>query len=188
MVRIYFEGDARLRVGLREFLKPEVELAATHKIKLDLVGAGKKQAEKACRVGQRDYPAARHLILKDAEGPIPAGRPKHTYYWVQAMESWFVADPAAIQKAFGPCVQLKVLPKWPNVETRPKADVLKYLSKVTKACGPSKCYDEKDHSPVLAGMILRQLDRRTVVKKSPECGHFLNTLRSTIHRLSAETL
>lgn len=187
MVRIYFEGDPRLRGGLRKFFEPEFELAASHMIKLELVGAGKKQAEKARRVGQRDYPRARHLILKDAEGPLPSNRPRHTYYWVQAMESWFVADPAAVKEALGPCVKAQSVPQWPNVELRPRADVFKQLSRITKPCGPAKHYDEKDHSPLLAGLILNQLNRETVVQKSPECGHFLKSLQAAIRNLSAET-
>lgn len=186
LIRIYFEGDRRLREGLREFLRVEVELAAEYKIKIDLVGAGKKKAEKVYANGQRDCPGAYPFILKDAEGPLPRRRPQHTYYWVEVMESWFVADRDAITKALGSCVKAKTLPNPSNVELIAHPRIFKLLSDSTRSCGQEKHYDGQ-HPPFLANRILKALDRQTVKEKSTECGRFLNALNDAIVKLAAET-
>lgn len=186
MIRIYFEGDRRLREGLREFLKVEVDLAVGRKIKVDFVGAGKKQADQACSNGQKDYPKAYPFILKDAEGPLPRHRPKHTYYWVEVMESWFLADRDAIAKALGSCVKVRSLPNPSNVEQIAKARVFKLLSASTRPCGQEKHYDDS-HPPLLAGRIFQVLDREKVKAKSTECRRFLGALNEIILKLAPET-
>ncbi|MBY0505619.1 MAG: hypothetical protein K2X03_17020 [Bryobacteraceae bacterium] len=131
MIRIYFEGDRRLTEGLTAFLKDDVDLAREHKIRIDLIGAGDKRAEKAYANGQKDWPDARHFVLKDAEGPLPRHRPKHTYYWVEVMESWFIADREAITKALGACAKAKNIPDASNVEQISHARGFKLISAAT---------------------------------------------------------
>jgi len=184
LISIYFEGDPLLTEGLREFLSIELELARRHKVRVELVASGAKP-ERFSLAGQKLQPKETHFILKDSEEPIKEAAPKNTFYWIQVMESWFLADPNAIQKALGSCVDPSRIPKWTRVESVPKTDVFNKISSLTKPCGAGKHYDHH-HPPKLASRILRHLDRDTVQRKSPECMRFLTTLHQTILKL-AET-
>ena len=183
-VSIYFEGDQLLTEGLREFLSIEINLARTHKVRVKLIASGAR-AEGKSLAGKKLQPKATHFILKDSEKPIREATPKNTFYWIEVMESWFLADPNAIQKALGSCVNTSKVPQWTSVEKVAKADVFSKMSSLTKPCGTGKHYDHA-HPPKLASRILRHLDRDTVQRKSPECKRFLTTLHETILKL-AET-
>ena len=184
-ISIYFEGDELLTEGLREFLSIEITLARAHKVRVKLIASGAR-AERYSLAGKKLQPKATHFVLKDAEVPIKGAAPKNTFYWIQVMESWFLADPNAIQKALGSCVNTSKVPKWNSIESVPKADVLHKISSLTKPCGTGKHYDHA-HPPRLASRILRHLDREAVQGKSPECKRFLTTLYQTILKLGADT-
>ena len=186
-IAIYFEGNPLLTEGLKEFLNIELALARHRRVRIDLIVGGPKGPEKLCQTGQKVQPKATHFILLDySDKPRKGAPPKNTFYWIQVMESWFLADPAAIRKALGPCVNIAKVPKWKTVESISKPDVFKRLSSLTKICGKEKHYDDA-HPPNLASKILRQLDRKEVQEKSPECRRFLTTLDRTILKLGAET-
>ena len=113
-ISIYFEGDELLTEGLREFLSIELTLARAHKVRVGLIASG-ASPERSSLTGQKLQPKATHFVLKDSEGPIKGSAPQNTFYWIQAMESWFLADPDALQKSFGACVKPSKVPKWESV-------------------------------------------------------------------------
>ena len=53
---------------------------------------------------------------------------------VQLMETWFLADRAALKKHFGEQFKETALKQWPRLEDVPKATVLDSLKKATTNC------------------------------------------------------
>lgn len=105
----------------------------------------------------------------DAEGPIkpehspwqvfnfkiPSGATdKHLYLIVQCLETWLVADRDGLAKHFDKrrkCFKSDSIPKWPQPEEIPKADVFVALNKATANC------DKYRHAD--GNLILGSLDR-----------------------------
>lgn len=88
----------------------------------------------AFRIALRAHPDAWNVLI-DGEDPDEAALrekglqgcdPERIFWMVQIMESWFLADPEALEKLFG-----KTPPAGnPKVEEIPKKDILERLKKV----------------------------------------------------------
>ncbi len=93
------------------------------------------------------------LLLVDSEGPVQAGHSvwKHlqrrdkwnqpggagedqAFLMVQLMETWFLADRAALKKHFGEQFKETALKRWPQLEAVRKKTVLDALKKATNNC------------------------------------------------------
>ena len=129
------------------------------------------------------------LLLVDAEKPVTVpgpwqhlkgsdnwNRPRsatdgHCHLMVQVMESWFLADTAALKSYFRQGFREGSLPQNPNVEEIPKQDVEIGLRQATR--GTSKgAYSKGKHS----FEILAELDPAEVRCKSPYAERFLSAL------------
>jgi Domain of unknown function (DUF4276) len=136
-----------------------------------------------------DFP----LLLVDSEGPVsetpwqhalhqegdqwkkPDGTDDdHLHFMVQVMESWFLADRAALKTHFGFEFKDSKLPKGKYLEAIPKQQVLDGLKTATQNCGRDKTYHKGRHSFEILGKISPQL----VVAASPSAKRLIALLNS----------
>lgn len=84
------------------------------------------------------------------------------------METWFLADPAALKAKYGSKFNEGALTAWPDLEKVPKKTVDAALEKAT-----SKRYKKGEQSFELLGM----LDPAKVEEKCASAGRLLHLLR-----------
>ena len=89
------------------------------------------------------------LLLVDSEGPVADGnsvwehlrqRPPgadddQAFLMVQVMETWLLADRAALRSYFGAAFRDSALKEWPQLEAVPKTTVYEALDQATANCG-----------------------------------------------------
>jgi hypothetical protein len=170
-VRIYFEGDRGLRRGFHKFFGSDGRIEV-------IAGRGGGQAKRDFMLAAKTNPDALVLLLLDAEGPLPPGpRANNTFYMVQLMESWFLADRDTLAAYFGPQdFQANALPRASkSVESILKRDVLRGLDSATKQCfnGTGKYSDGKVKH---AGELMGPIDSVKVRKASKECQRLFDAL------------
>ena len=130
------------------------------------------------------------LLLVDAEEPVKSQRPwqhlKDCDNWdqpkaatddqchlmVQVMESWFLADTAALKSYFRQGFQEGALPQNPRIEQVPKEDIERRLKQATRNSSKGE-YSKGKHS----FEILAEIDPAKVRQQSPYAERFLSTLR-----------
>ncbi|MYB77715.1 MAG: DUF4276 family protein [Chloroflexi bacterium] len=113
-----------------------------------------------------------HLRSSDNWIPPRSTTDDHCHLMVQVMESWFLADTAALKSYFGQGFRERALPKDPQIERIPKRDVETRLEQATR--GTSKgTYSEGKHS----FEILAELDPAKVREKSPYAERLFSTLK-----------
>lgn len=141
----------------------------------------------AVRAGEPD---ALPLLLVDAEEPVvgdhtnwqhlkardgwdaPAGVGNdQAFLMVQVMESWFLADPAALHRYFGPHFSDAPFRAWPVLEAVPKQTVYEVLERATADC--KKAYRKGD----VSFEILADLDPVRVEATCPHARQLLERLR-----------
>jgi hypothetical protein len=69
---------------------------------------------------------------------------------VQAMEAWFHADKAEVQKYYGQGFQLAALSQRPDIDDIPKADLFAGMQNATKGCLKGEYSKGKDSFEILA--------------------------------------
>lgn len=67
-IRIYFEGDWKLRAGFLKFLREIRDLARRRRCRIELVATGGTPIEDY-RTALVKHRQARNILLKDSEGP-----------------------------------------------------------------------------------------------------------------------
>lgn len=174
-LRIYFEGDTRLRPGFHSFLKEIVEAARQKRCRLELVATDGTPVEDF-RIALRSHPDAWNVLLLDSEGSLSScdRRKKfdredddRVFWMVELMESWFLADIPTLSAFYGNRFQEGALKGNPKVEEIPKADVRKRLN---KASGDT--YHKTNHAPKL----LERIDPALVRKAAPNCERMFRTI------------
>src|ERR1700733_15387714 len=98
-IRIYFEGDDALRPGFRSFLGQIAEAARSRRCRFSLIAASGTPVQDY-RDGIKANPGAWNVLLRDSEEAIPKPRPDmpdSVFWMVEIMESWFLADPDALE-------------------------------------------------------------------------------------------
>ncbi len=91
---------------------------------------------------------------------------------VQIMESWFLADRATLARYFGKGFREGALPKRKDIESIPKADVLKGLEGATRQTKTKGRYSKGSHS----FQILALIDPTLVRKESSHAERLLIAL------------
>jgi hypothetical protein len=93
---------------------------------------------------------------------------------VQCMETWFLADPKALEQFFGQGFQAGALPHGSKaVESISKASIFQSLARATRSCKSKRPYGKGEHSFKILGMI----DPQKVATASPWAGRLLEELR-----------
>jgi hypothetical protein len=196
-IRIYAEGGggkdskASLRAAFTQFLNKTRNDDEGARTTLRVVMCGSRQETfEAFRLGTRDHAESAVLLLVDAEGRVAGTEREHLvvqdrwdlsfakddsiHLMTQLMESWFVADPAALAQFYGQGFAAGSIPKRKNVEEIPKADVEKALKDATRNTQPGE-YHKTRHAP----KILESLDPATVRARAPGCDRLLQHLAQT---------
>ena len=131
------------------------------------------------------------LLLVDSEGPVRAGHSvwehlqardnwsqpvgaaeNQAFLMVQLMETWFLADRAALKKHFGKHFRENVLKQWPQLEDVLKGKVLDALKNATTNCS----------NPYAKGKVsfelLEKIDPTLVEDTCPHAKALLDRLRT----------
>lgn len=153
---------------------------------------GRTEAYDAFRIALKTGgPVVVPLLLVDAEGPVakghsvwhhlkvhdgwnvpPGAQDDQAFLMVQVMESWFLADVAALRRHFGPGFVETPFRAWPALEDIPKQTVYDVLDKATRNCRHS--YEKGD----VSFAILSVIDPGRVAAACPHAHALLERLRS----------
>lgn len=133
------------------------------------------------------------VLLVDAEGPLTGSPRDHLrqnetwdlsaapddalHLMVQTMEAWIVADTDALAAFYGQAFAPAKLPRAQNLETVPKADIIKALRDASARSfkGP---YHKIRHAAALLGKIAPAEAQR----RCPSCAKLFDYLQSAIGR------
>jgi Domain of unknown function (DUF4276) len=114
-----------------------------------------------------------HVAARTGDGwSSPGGAAEfHLHFMVQVMETWFLADPEAVEEFFGKGFSRGVLPKHRDIEAVSKADIYRALHEATKhtQAGP---YGKGQHS----FQILGELDPEKIANASVWAKRFFQAL------------
>jgi hypothetical protein len=177
-LRIYFEGDARLRPGFRRFLDEIYGAAKTRRCRVELVATDGTPVQDYSN-GLKANPQAWNVLLLDSDAPasafaemctgkrIEASKEGSVFWMVQIMESWFLADVSALRKYFGKRFREAATTGNPKVEEIPKVDV---ISRLNAAAG-GEYHKVKDGTNLLA-----RIDPSKLRTAAPNCERMFSTI------------
>lgn len=134
------------------------------------------------------------MLLVDGEAPVvgddpwehvrqregdrwerPAGATTdHLHLMVQVMESWFLADPDALERHFGNTFRREALPDRTDIEAVSKREVYRALEAATKAT-KSGAYGKGTHS----FKLLAEIDPAKLQHASPSARRLFDALRQS---------
>ena len=193
-IRIYFEGDDRLRPGFHSFFADLRAAAWARRIRLQLV-AGKGKVVRGFINALAKYPApdTLNILLMDSDGPDSSQLrqqlerrsdwrpPRGTsvsdgqiHWMVQAMEAWFLADRAALRRYYGQQLRERGLPGAESTveDIGNPASVLRTATRDTR----KGRYHKTQHAPNL----LESVDVDKVRRNAPACERLFATLERVI--------
>jgi hypothetical protein len=165
-LRIYFEGDARLRPGFRQFLSEIANAASGKKCQFDLIATDGTPVQDF-RDAMKTHPEAWNVLVLDSDlgrTAVEGCDPESIFWMVQIMESWLLVDIDALKRFYNGGFQESALKGNPNVEQIPKADVLTRLKKATSETKSGE-YHKIKHAPKL----LQEIDPVLVRRFAPNC-------------------
>jgi len=195
------EGKACLRAGFNEFLRQVREACRSAQVRWNLTCAKcDSETIKAFLNSVRQYRQAWTAVLIDADcchkdGAADAWelmckrhRDIHDversqcHVMVYKMESWFLADPDALEQHFGKGFDRTVLPKLENFEQVSGAAVDDYLRKALRSINRREYHKIQD-----AGKLLHLLNPDRVRKHSPSCNRLFDTLLTKVNELGTRS-
>ena len=156
---VYLEGGTHLRRPMRNFLRRAV--GSSH-ISIDVVAC--RSRERAVARFARASPSD-SLLLVDSEGDdlnglrqsvasrvgLP-GTLDRTFFMVQLMEAWFLANRAVLATYYGSRFNARRLPGNRQPEQIPKQEVEQGLRNATRGTAKG-AYDKTDHTPDLLNLL-----------------------------------
>jgi hypothetical protein len=197
-IRIYIEGGgdpfskARMREAFSKFLSAPRDAARQRRASWTLILCGSRDDTfKAFQQGVKNYPDAAVFLLVDAEQPVTGTPREHLdarepwdlsnatdeqcQLMAQVMESWFLADPGALERFYGKEFAAGQVPKRKNVEQVPKDEVMSALDNATRRTQKGK-YHKIQHGP----LILESLAPEMVRARAPHCDRLFTTLQQAL--------
>lgn len=120
---------------------------------------------------------AQHLAQKLNSANVPENARKDLFLMVQCMEAWFVTDPLALEKCYGPKTKQVKFPPNPDVEAVQKKDIFAALDSAAKDT-PTRHY----HKIRDGARILAELRPESVAKRSKHARDLYRFLRESIYR------
>ncbi len=169
-VKLYVEGGGdskslhtRCREGFRKLL--ESAGFSGRMPRITACGARHKTFDDFKTAIRSAEPTDHPMLLVDSEAPIkqmgkpwehlkshdgwdrpPGAGDDQAQLMVQCMETWLLADQAAMRAYFGEKLQHTALPPTDALEARAKDEVQSALAKATRLCGPDKEYKKGKRS------------------------------------------
>lgn len=198
-IRIYVEGGgdkdgkARLRQAFSQFLAESRDAARERRERWHVIPSGsREETYRNFRRGVADHPDARVFLLVDAEQPVEGSPRDHLaggetqwdlssahddqcHLMAQVMESWFLADPAALASFYGPQFGAKQIPARQNVEEVPKPEVEAALKNATAKTRKGEYHKIHHGAP-----ILESLNPDLVRSRAPHCDLLFKALQEAI--------
>ncbi len=193
-VAIYVEGGGEskeLKTRCREgFAKLIKNLGfAGHMPKIVACGGRDNAFKMFCNSITSDRNDEFPMLLVDSEDPITSGPWDHlksrddwdrpvdaeddqAQMMVTCMETWIMADHAALRKFFGKCLREGALLPVGDLEMRSRQELLEALKFATNDCGKNRGYDKGKRS----FQILAELDTKSLEKNLPYFCRFKETL------------
>ena len=113
-----------------------------------------------------------HLKRRDRWERPAAATDDSCHLMVQCMESWFLADKAALEQYFDNGFNRNSLPRREEVEDVSKQDIERGLSRATRQCKRTGAYHKGRHSFA----VLAELDPEKVTAASPHAKRLVDTL------------
>lgn len=197
---LYIEGGgnkdskARLRESFSRFLSEPRLAAYKRSIQWRIVMCGSR--EEAYRMFEdrlQRFPSALVFLLVDAERPVVSpsvrehlgagedhwdlsiAKDGQCHLMAQVMESWFLADPQAMERFYGKDFATGQIPKRKNVEEVPKDEVMSALDDATRKTQKGR-YHKIQHGP----LILENLAPEKVRARAPHCDRLFETLLEAV--------
>ncbi len=183
-IRVYFEGDRRLREGFAKFFDTLRDEARKRRAGFELISS--RDGESATRdfeLALRTHRGAWNILLRDSEGPL-GDCPSHAesiFWMVEMMESWFHADKDALARFYGSDFNRNALKANPNVEEIPKNDVISGLRDATRHTSKGSYFD---HKATHGCGLLARIDPVLVQEAAPNCQRMFEAVRN---HLQAQT-
>jgi hypothetical protein len=123
--------------------------------------------------------ATRWQHVKDREGDgwdLPAGAgEEHLHFMAVVMETWLLADPAALGAVFGNQFDATKITSWTALETVPKGAIYAAMKKATASQDKPHCaYDKGAHS----FKALKAASARNIEARCPSAKALFDYLRS----------
>jgi Domain of unknown function (DUF4276) len=198
-IRIYVEGGrgkesrADFRRAFSVFLDAVRGRAQRKGIQWRVVPSGSREETYEAFVrALRDHPAAHVFLLVDAERPVASPPREHLaggedrwelstvtddqcHLMAEVMESWFLADPGALEAFYRQGFVSGQIPKRNNVEEVPKAEVEAVLKSSTSKTQKGE-YHKTRHGPG----ILESLDPVRVRARAAHCDRLFETLLEAV--------
>ena len=198
-IRVYVEGGGdkkdtktRLREGFAHFLAGPMGDARSRRTKWHLVMCGSRQdAHKQFSDALAAHADALNLLLVDAEAPVVAASvcehleqrdqwklrdtlEDQCHLMVQTMETWLIADKAALKGYYGTGFRESALPRHRDLEQVAKADLNAALEKATSDTSKGT-YHKTRHAPDLLCLI-----NPAEVRKLKHCDRLFRLLEAQI--------
>lgn len=200
-VAIYMEGGGEgrdtkeaLRQGMDMFLNPIKEAVRTKSWRWKLVACGSRNAAfkgfKNAILKEKDAVKV-IILLVDAEDPVKTSIREHLksrdgwelnftaddniHLMIQTMETWIVADIAALTGYYGQNFQQGALPSSSELEAISKKEITRALKVATKATQKME-YHKIRH----ASELLKQIDSSKVRQRCQSCERLFSTLLQAI--------
>jgi len=186
-LRIYFEGDRKLKPGFHEFFKEIREIARSKRCRFQTIATGGTPLQDF-QDGLASNPEAWNVLLLDSDMPmdvshadlcrrkrIDTSHEGSVFWMVQIMESWFLGDVDALKRYYGAGFDENVLKGSPRIEEIRKADVLSRLKRATKATKPGE-YHKTKHAPDLLATIEPNLVRGA----APNCERMFRVILTAL--------
>ncbi len=193
-IRIYIEGDARLRVGFGQFLDRMRTQARDKRIRWEIILSGsRRESFDNFKIALSTHLDAFNVLLVDAEERVdhepwshlkkrddwekPNGcGDDHCQLMEQAMEAWFLADLEALRDYYGQGFNSNPIPRRQNVEEIEKDRLVSILQESTKHTS-KKAYHKVKH----ASSILGKLREHEVRRRASHCERFFAMLEGIIN-------
>ena len=120
---------------------------------------------------KKSHSVWKHLQTHDGWRKPAGTGDEHAFLMVQSMDTWLLADRAALQKYFGREFGDNAIKQWSELEEVPKASVIEALRNATTNC--SKQYAKGK----ISFELLHQIDPSHVEAKCPHFKALLTRLR-----------
>ena len=184
------QGRAAIRQGMDRLLGDLKQQAREQSVRWKLVPWGsREQAYKRFRAAVQRAEADVVVLLVDSEGPVAATPEQHladrdgwqlgfaaadtVHLMVQSMETWIVADSAALAAYYGSAFRSTALPTHSDLEAGDRTVVGAALKRATQATVKREYHKIRD-----GGRLLGLIDPAVVARACPSCAALFDAISS----------